>query len=47
LWAEHDGVREAWFHVTGYINAENSMYWSGFNPRQTFELPLHDQKTGV
>jgi hypothetical protein len=23
------------------------MYWSSINPRQTFEVPLHDQKIGV
>jgi hypothetical protein len=22
-----------------HINAENSMYWSSHNPRQTFEVP--------
>jgi hypothetical protein len=52
----HDGVLdpkltfftvEAWFHLSGYINAQNNRYWSSINPRQTFEVPLHDQKVGV
>jgi hypothetical protein len=38
---------EAWFHLSGYINAQNNRYWSSINPRQTFEVPLHDQKIGV
>jgi hypothetical protein len=51
----HDGVLdpkltfftdEAWFHLSGYINAHNR-YWSSINPRQTFEVPLHGQKIGV
>jgi hypothetical protein len=56
LQALHDGVLdpeltffidEAWFHLSGYISAQNNRYWSRINPRQTFELPLHDQKIGV
>jgi hypothetical protein len=52
----HDGVRdpkltfftdEAWFHLSGYISAQNSKYWRSINPKQTFEVPLHDQKIGV
>jgi hypothetical protein len=38
---------EAWFHLSGYINAQNNRYWSSINPRQTFEVPLHDQNIGV
>jgi hypothetical protein len=38
---------EAWFHLSGYINAQNNRYWSSINPKQTFEVPLHDQKIGV
>jgi hypothetical protein len=38
---------EAWFHLSGYINAQNNRYWSSINPRQTFEMPIHDQKIGV
>jgi inhibitor of nuclear factor kappa-B kinase subunit alpha len=56
LRAVHDGILdpkltfftdEAWFHLSGYINAQNSKYWSNINPRQTSEVPLHDQKIGV
>jgi hypothetical protein len=51
LQAVHDGVLDpkltfftdqAWFHLSGYINAQNNRYWSSINPRQTF-----DQKIGV
>jgi hypothetical protein len=38
---------EAWFHLSGYINAQNNRYWSSINPKQTFEVPFHDQKIGV
>jgi hypothetical protein len=47
LQAVHDGVLdpkltfftdEAWFHLSGYINAQNNRYWSSINPRQTFEV---------
>jgi hypothetical protein len=56
LQAVHDGILdpkltfftdEAWFHLSGYINVQNNRYWSSINPRQTFEVPLHDQKIGV
>jgi hypothetical protein len=56
LQAVHDGVLhpkltfftdEAWFHLSGHINAQNNRYWSSINPKQTFEVPLHDQKIGV
>jgi hypothetical protein len=40
-------IDEAWFHLSGYINAQNNRYWSSINPKQTFELLLHDQKIGV
>jgi hypothetical protein len=29
------------------LNAQNNRYWCSINPRQTFEVPLHDQKIGV
>jgi hypothetical protein len=38
---------EAWFHLSGYINAQNNRYWSSINLKQTFEMPLQDQKIGV
>jgi hypothetical protein len=56
LQAVHDGVLdpkltfftdEAWFHQSGYNDAQNNRYRSSINPRQTFEVPLHDQKIGV
>jgi hypothetical protein len=56
LQAVHDGVLdpkltfftdEAWFHLSGYINAQNNRYWSSINLKQTFEVPLHDQKISV
>jgi hypothetical protein len=56
LQAVHDSVLdpkrtfftdEAWFHLSGYISAQNNRYWSSINPRQTFEVPLHNQKIGV
>jgi hypothetical protein len=30
---------EAWFHLSGYINAQNNRYWGSINPKQTFEMP--------
>jgi hypothetical protein len=54
--AVHDGVLdpkltfftdEAWFHLSGYVSAQNNRYWSSINPRQVFEVPFHDQKIGV
>jgi hypothetical protein len=56
LQAVHDGVLDPkltfftdkpWFHLSGYINAQNNRYWSSINPRQTFEVSLHDQKIFV
>jgi hypothetical protein len=38
---------EVWFHLSRYISAQNNRYWSSINLRQTFEVPLHDQKIGV
>jgi hypothetical protein len=40
-------IDDALFHLSGYINAQNNGYWSSINPRQMFEVPLHDQKIGV
>jgi hypothetical protein len=33
--------------MNGFIITLNNMYWSSINPRQTFEVPLPDQKIGV
>ena len=38
---------KAWFHLSGYLNSQNSRYWSAHNPRQIFEVPQHDRKIGV
>jgi hypothetical protein len=38
---------EAWFLLIEYMSAQNSRCWSSINPRQTFELSLHDQKIDV
>jgi hypothetical protein len=35
---------EAWFHLTGYVNSENTHLWPVENPH---EAPLHPMKTGV
>ncbi|XP_076545898.1 uncharacterized protein LOC143305599 [Osmia lignaria lignaria] len=38
---------EAWFHLNGYINSQNSRTWSTTNPHEFFEQPLHSSKVGV
>ena len=38
---------EAWFHLSGYVNSQNSRYWASENPHQYHETPLHSQKIGV
>lgn len=38
---------EAWFHLDGQVNAQNSRTWSTFNPRLIRERPLHSEKIGV
>ncbi|KAJ8884434.1 hypothetical protein PR048_016291 [Dryococelus australis] len=38
---------EAWFHLDGYVNAQNSRYWSTDKPHRLHESPLHAQKIGV
>jgi hypothetical protein len=38
---------EAWFHLSGYVNSQNSRYWATENPNELHEQPLHDQKIGV
>ena len=38
---------EAWFYLSGYINSQNTHYWSADNPKETLELSLHDAKIGV
>jgi hypothetical protein len=38
---------EAWFHLSGYINSQNSHVWLAVNPHAIHGTPLNDQKVGV
>jgi hypothetical protein len=38
---------EAWFHLSGHVNSQNTRYWSAENPHLVQEQPLRDQKIGV
>jgi hypothetical protein len=38
---------EAWFHLNGYVNAQNMCIWSHENPHTLHEVPFHSQKVGV
>jgi hypothetical protein len=38
---------EAWFHVSGNVNAHNSRIWDTENPHVLHQRPLHDIKVGV
>lgn len=38
---------EAWFHLSGYVNTQNSRYWAAVNPHVIHETPLYDEKVGV
>ncbi|PNF28631.1 hypothetical protein B7P43_G08708, partial [Cryptotermes secundus] len=38
---------EAHFHVSRYGNKQNMRYWSGNNPRELHERPLHSDKVTV
>ncbi|PNF28418.1 hypothetical protein B7P43_G16201 [Cryptotermes secundus] len=38
---------EAYFHLSGYVNMQNMPYWSGNNPRELHERPLHSDKVTV
>jgi hypothetical protein len=38
---------EAWFHLSGHVNSQNTRYWEAENPRLLHEQPLHNQKIGV
>lgn len=38
---------EAWFHLNGYINSQNSRIWATENPHALHETSLHPQKVGV
>ena len=38
---------KAWFHLSGYVNSQNSRLWSSDNPHSLHETLLHDKKVGV
>jgi hypothetical protein len=38
---------EAWFHLSGYINSQNSHVWQAFNLHEIMETTLLDQKVSV
>jgi hypothetical protein len=37
---------EAWFHLSGYVNSQNSRFWGSEIPHLSHEMPLHSQKIG-
>lgn len=38
---------EAWFHLSGHVNSQNTRTWSSENPHKFIESPLHSKKIGV
>jgi hypothetical protein len=38
---------EASFHLSGYVNSQNTRIWSGQNTHAVHQTPLHDIKIGV
>jgi len=38
---------EAWFHLSRYVNSQNTRIWEAENPHTVHEEPLHSQKIGV
>lgn len=38
---------EAHFHLSGCVNKQNMRYWSGANPRELHEKPLHCERVTV
>jgi hypothetical protein len=38
---------EAWFHVSGNVNAQNSRIWDTENPHVLHQRQLHNIKVGV
>ena len=38
---------EAWFHLSVYINSQNSPIWASENPNAIHEEPPHSEKIGV
>jgi hypothetical protein len=40
-------TNEAWFHLSGYVNTQNTRLWTSENPHAVHETPFHDQNIGV
>ena len=38
---------EAWFHLSRYINSQNTRIWAAENPHTVHEEPLNSQKIRV
>jgi hypothetical protein len=38
---------DTWFHLSGYVNSQNTRLWGSENPHALFEETLHSQKVGV
>ena len=38
---------EAYFHLSGYVNSQNSRVWCAHNPHACHESLLHDKNIGV
>jgi len=38
---------EAHFHISGCVNKQNMPYWSGANPREIHQRPLHSDRVTV
>ena len=38
---------EEWFHLSGYVNSQNSRIWASENPNAIHEEPPHSEKIGV
>ena len=36
-----------WFHLSGYVNSQNSHIWASENPNAIHEEPPHSEKIGV
>jgi hypothetical protein len=52
----HDGIvdpqllfmtDEAWFHVSGHVNAQNVRIWSDDNPHAIHQVSLRSKKLGI
>jgi hypothetical protein len=40
-------TEEAWFHLCGYVNSQNTRIWAAQNPHAIHEAPMHPVKVGV